>query len=185
MFMQKKCANKAGYNSINDLPISIQKEVNIKSGKLALQKREAALSLGISFGIETTASSNATSRLIDKAHNANYLVKMVYVMLSNVNLHLQRVSIRVKTGGHYVSPEDIRRRFERAEKIFPQLMKKADQVTVYDNTDGYQLVLVKEKGRYRIFPCREEVRIRLETALKEIQTEKTNITNRNNCDIER
>lgn len=36
--MQKKCANKAGYNSINDLPISIQKEVNIKSRKLALQK---------------------------------------------------------------------------------------------------------------------------------------------------
>lgn len=64
-------------------------------------------------------------------------------------------------------------------------MKKADQVTVNDNTDEYQLVLVKEKGRYRIFPCREEVRIRLETALKEIQTEKTNITNRNNCDIER
>lgn len=89
MFMQKKCANKAGYNSINDLPISIQKEVNIKSRKLALQKREAALSLGISFDIETTASSNATSRLIDKAHNANYLVKMVYVMLSNVNLHLK------------------------------------------------------------------------------------------------
>ena len=153
MFMHKDLQKKVGFNSINDLPPNIQTEVNIKAGKLEMQKREAPLKLGIDFGIETTASSMATLRLVEKAHKLNYEVNLLYVMLPSHNLHIQRVSQRVRKGGHNISSEDIKRRFERARMIFPELLKKVDSCTVYDNTLDYQIALTKENGVYKFFQC--------------------------------
>ena len=173
MFMHKDLQKKVGFNSINDLPPNIQTEVNIKAGKLALQKREAALKLGIDFGIETTASSMATLRLVEKAHKLNYEVNLLYVMLPSHNLHIQRVSQRVRKGGHNISSEDIKRRFERARMIFPELLKKVDSCTVYDNTLDYQIALTKENGGYKFFQCQPTIKRFLEKTVKELEDEKS------------
>ena len=122
----KEMANKVGARSINDLPPNLQTKVNIKAGKLALIKREKALKEGLSFGIETTASSDSIFRLIDKAHKLDYLVNLVYVMLPNEYVHIKRVSQRVRVGGHNVNSEDIKRRFSRATILFPKLLSKSD-----------------------------------------------------------
>lgn len=150
----KEFANKVGAKSINDLPHNIQNTINIKAGKLALKARQEALKLGIEFGIETTATSEATLKLIDKAHSLNYQVNLLYVMLPDEPFHIERVKLRAKTGGHFVSPDDIKRRFIRAQNLFPKLLKAADRVSVYDNTVGYKIALTKENGKYMIFPCR-------------------------------
>ena len=140
----KEMANKVGARSINDLPPNLQTKVNIKAGKLALIKREKALKEGLSFGIETTASSDSIFRLIDKAHKLDYLVNLVYVMLPNEYVHIKRVSQRVRVGGHNVNSEDIKRRFSRATILFPKLLSKTDIAHVFDNTTNYKLALEKE-----------------------------------------
>lgn len=177
----KEFANKVGAKSINDLPHNIQNTINIKAGKLALKARQEALKLGIEFGIETTATSEATLKLIDKAHSLNYQVNLLYVMLPDETFHIERVKLRAKTGGHFVSPDDIKRRFIRAQNLFPKLLKAADRISVYDNTVGYKIALTKENGKYRIFPCEETIQKRLQKAVNEIcRNEKQVAQNRAN-----
>jgi predicted ABC-type ATPase len=57
-----------------------------------------------------------------------------YVGLLDVDLHILRVQERVKRGGHFISEEDIRRRYDRSLKHLPRLIELADRVSVIDNT---------------------------------------------------
>lgn len=78
-------------------------------------------------------------------------------------------------------PDDIKRRFIRAQNLFPKLLKAADRVSVYDNTVGYKIALTKENGKYRIFPCEETIQKRLQKAVNEIcRNEKQVAQNRAN-----
>lgn len=102
-------------------------------------------------------------------------------MLPDETFHIERVKLRAKTGGHFVSPDDIKRRFIRAQNLFPKLLKAADRVSVYDNTVGYKIALTKENGKYRIFPCEETIQKRLQKAVNEIcRNEKQVAQNRAN-----
>lgn len=169
----KEFAKQLGVKSINDLPANLQTKVNIKAGKLALEERELALNNKKSFGIETTASSESILKIIDKAHKLNYRVNLIYIMLPNEYTHIKRVMQRVKKGGHNIDKEDIKRRFHRAQVIFPKLLCKVDYACVYDNTLGYQVALEKESGTYKIFPCNKVIFQRLVEAVQEIyQSEK-------------
>ncbi len=97
---------------------------------------------------------------------------LVYFMLPNVDLHITRVNQRVKMGGHFVSDEDIARRYIRANSLFPKLLNKADTAYVYDNTFGYNLALEKNNGKYTLFSSNEEIKEKLEKAVKEITKNK-------------
>lgn len=173
----KESAKQLGVKSINDLPRNIQNRINLKAGKQAVKAREYAFSKGIDFGIETTATSENTLKLIDKAHSLKYRVMLIYFMLPNVDLHITRVNQRVKMGGHFVSDEDISRRYIRANSLFPKLLNKADIAYVYDNTYGYNLALEKNNGKYTLFPSNEEIKEKLEKAVKEITKRKIKMTN--------
>lgn len=168
----KELAIELGAKSINDLPRNIQNRINLKAGKQAVKAREYAFSNEIDFGIETTATSENTLKLIDKAHSLKYRVMLVYFMLPNVDLHITRVNQRVKMGGHFVSDEDIARRYIRANSLFPKLLNKADTAYVYDNTFGYNLALEKNNGKYTLFSSNEEIKEKLEKAVKEITKNK-------------
>ena len=176
----KELAIELGAKSINDLPQNVQNRINLKAGKQAVKAREYAFSKGIDFGIETTATSETTLKLIDKARSLKYRVMLVYFMLPNVDLHITRVNQRVKMGGHFVSDEDISRRYIRAHSLFPKLLNKADIAYVYDNTYGYNLALEKNNGKYKLFSSNEEIKEKLEKAVKEITKRKIKMT-----DIER
>ena len=70
----KQTAQSLGYGSVNNLPKELQQIINIQAGKQALRIRKESLDKRINFGIETTASSESILRLIDKAHQQNYIV---------------------------------------------------------------------------------------------------------------
>lgn len=164
----KQLANELGANSISDLPHEEQARVNLKAGKLALKVREDFFKQGKDFGIETTATSEATLRLIDKAHSLNYKVALIYVMLTSAVTHLNRVAQRVKVGGHIIDSDDIKRRFERSFKMFPLLLNKADVAVVYDNTKMYQTALTKKDHSYKLFPCNCKIEKRVRDAVEMI-----------------
>ncbi|MBR1613473.1 MAG: zeta toxin family protein [Succinivibrio sp.] len=148
----KKFACEEGFQSISKVPLNRQNVLYIKAGKEALKAREKAFRQKLSFGIETTASSDAVLKLADKAHNLNYKVVLIYVMLSDADLHIKRVANRVKNGGHFVRDDDIKRRFIKGRIILPELLKRSDTAYIYDNTQKYQTVLIKENGKFSIFP---------------------------------
>src|SRR3546814_7852158 len=75
----------------------------------AVQRIEAWLhaSLGVrrSVGVETVLSTPKYRKLVEKASNLGFSVRLVYVVLKSAELQMERIRIRVAKGGHDV-PED-------------------------------------------------------------------------------
>jgi predicted ABC-type ATPase len=69
----------------------------------------------LDFALETTLSGQWTTRLMERLIAAGYVIDLTYLWLPSVEDALDRVRFRVeRQGGHYVPPEDVRRRFYRS-----------------------------------------------------------------------
>ena len=153
----KQSAQRLGYGSVNNLPKELQRIINIQVGKQALRIRKESLDKRINFGIETTASSESILRLIDKAHQQNYIVHIIYVLLNSAELHIQRVNQRVSKGGHSVDKEDIIRRYKRSIELLPEIMQKADCMVIYDNSYRFEPILKKDNGKIEKLECNKDI----------------------------
>ena len=153
----KQTAQSLGYGSVNNLPKELQQIINIQAGKQALRIRKESLDKRINFGIETTASSESILRLIDKAHQQNYIVHIIYVLLNSDELHIQRVNQRVSKGGHSVDKEDIIRRYKRSIELLPEIMQKADCMVIYDNSYRFEPILKKDNGKIEKLECNKDI----------------------------
>ena len=153
----KQTAQSLGYGSVNNLPKELQQIINIQAGKQALRIRKESLDKRINFGIETTASSESILRLIDKAHQQNYIVHIIYVLLNSAELHIQRVKQRVSKGGHSVDKEDIIRRYKRSIELLPEIMQKADCMVIYDNSYRFEPILKKDNGKIEKLECNKDI----------------------------
>ncbi len=95
-----------------------------------------------SFGFETTLASRNQARFLVEAQKSGYLVHVIYLWLSSVELALSRIRLRVSQGGHDVPEEVVQRRFGRGLKNFFEIYKPlADTWTLCDNS-GEQIVFV-------------------------------------------
>lgn len=153
----KQTAQSLGYGSVNNLPKELKRIINIQAGKQALRIRKESLDKRINFGIETTASSESILRLIDKAHQQNYIVHIIYVLLNSAELHIQRVNQRVSKGGHSVDKEDIIRRYKRSIELLPEIMQKADCMVIYDNSYRFEPILKKDNGKIEKLECNKDI----------------------------
>jgi predicted ABC-type ATPase len=61
-------------------------------------------------------------------------VRIWYVGLASVALHIARVRERVAKGGHDVPEETIRERYDRSRLNLIELMPRLTELLVYDNT---------------------------------------------------
>src|SRR3546814_6658672 len=97
------------------------------SNLAAEQRIEAWLhaSLGVrrSVGVETVLSTPKYRKLVEKARNLGFSVRLVYVVLKSAELQMERIRIRVAKGGHDV-PED--KVFGRRKRSFEQLQWKSE-----------------------------------------------------------
>ena len=161
----KQTAQSLGYGSVNNLPKELQQIINIQAGKQALRIRKESLDKRINFGIETTASSESILRLIDKAHQQNYIVHIIYVLLNSADLHIQRVNQRVSKGGHSVDKEDIIRRYKRSIELLPEIMQKADCMVIYDNSYRFEPILKKDNGKIEKLECNKDIECILQSII--------------------
>ena len=51
------------------------------------------------------------------------MITLIYVFLDNPELAIDRINVRVRTGGHFVPDLDVRRRFYRGKKNFWNVYK--------------------------------------------------------------
>src|SRR3546814_15389835 len=70
-----------------------------------------------SVGVETVLSTPKYRKLVEKARNLGFSVRLVYVVLKSAELQMERIRIRVAKGGHDV-PED--KVFGRRKRSFEQ-----------------------------------------------------------------
>ena len=105
-----------------------------RAARIAIQRQKDLLEARESMVIETTLSDRRTLRIMSEAKEAGYDVKLHFVGVPTVEAAMDRVSQRVRNGGHDIPEEDQRRRFAKVFNNLPEAMARADETTLYDNT---------------------------------------------------
>ena len=105
-------------------------EAAIKAEEL----REKMIAEQKNFTFETVLSTERNLLLLRKAKANGYFVRGIYVLTSNVNINVARVSAREALGGHGVPENKIRSRYIKALRLVPELVDICDILHIYDNT---------------------------------------------------
>ena len=105
---------------------------------------EASIEVHKTVGVETVLSTDKYRRLVLKAKELGFEIWLIYVVLDNVELNVERVKLRVRKGGHFVSEADVRKRYPRSLAQFPWFLNEADRAWIYDNS-GATLRQIGEK----------------------------------------
>lgn len=83
----------------------------IRAGRLMLTEIKRYVELGLNFALETTLSGQTYAHHIREWRRLGYYVHLVFLELHSVELAIERVSMRVRQGGHDIPISVIRRRF--------------------------------------------------------------------------
>ena len=103
-------------------------------------RREAALREQRSFAVEDLV---VDTELLQRARDAGYATKVVFISTEDPNLNVGRILIRMARGGQSVPLSTIPESYGESMKGLVEARKHADDVLVYDNTPdgkGHRLV---------------------------------------------
>ena len=121
--------------------------VAIEAGKIQLQRIQELLKEGVNFSIETTLSTRTYKNLIKQAHDAGYFVELLFFYLPQVEDAIQRVNLRVLSGGHNIPEEVIRRRYESGlRNLFSIYMPLVDSWLLVENKNNPSFIIAKRNG---------------------------------------
>lgn len=119
----------------------------IEAGRLMLRRIHDLRLRRESFAFETTLSGRIYAPFLREAQTEGYLVHIIYIWLSSVELARSRVEARVRQGGHGVPADVIERRYWRGIRNFARLYQPlADEWTLCDNS-GEEPVVIAEGGQ--------------------------------------
>ena len=118
---------------------------------------ERAIADRLDFAFETTLGGATMPRLLGEAARKGAEVRIWYVGLESLALHIARVRARVRQGGHDIPEADIRRRYDASRLNLIHLLPALAALRVYDNSAEAdpargkgprpRLVLHLERGR--------------------------------------
>jgi len=119
-----------------------------QAGRIMLSQLDQLRQSGKNFAFETTLATRGYARWLRQSQAAGYQVYLLFLSLASPETAVQRVALRVKSGGHSIPEETIRRRFQRGLSNFFQLYKPLfDEWIFADNAGEFPKVLA-EGGRY-------------------------------------
>ena len=95
---------------------------------------ESAIANDYDFAFETTLGGNTITMLLETALSSGIEVRMSFVGLDGVDLHLARVRARVTQGGHDIPEATIRDRYVRSRLNLIRLLPRLTELRVYDNS---------------------------------------------------
>lgn len=120
-----------------------------EAAELAAEERREAIRERRSFVSETVFSHPSKLDLLRTAGDAGYR-RYLYVILIPEELAVQRVLVRVETGGHAVPEDKIRARFRRLWTLLVDAVALADEAQALDNSRAatpFRLVARFSAGR--------------------------------------
>ena len=107
---------------------------DIEAAVKAEELRERMIEQRRDFTFETVLSTDRNLKLLQKAKERGYFVRCIYILTSNADINIARVSARQALGGHGVPEEKVRIRYKRALSLIPNLISVCDILHIYDNT---------------------------------------------------
>jgi len=114
----------------------------VRAGRIMLEEISARFGRRQSFAFETTLAGLGYVRMIHRWRVAGYHVKLLFLSLPNPEMAMMRVAARVSQGGHAVSEDVIRRRFDSGWRNFHARYKGAvDSWVLYDNSGDQPTII--------------------------------------------
>lgn len=123
--------------------------VSIEAGRIMIRRMEDLIRQKQDFAIETTLATKSYVKFIKKAQEEGYFVTLLYFWLDSPELAIRRVEDRVRSGGHNVPEEVIRRRYKAgARNLFVLYTPICDYWIVVDNSENpFRVVIEGKKDR--------------------------------------
>ena len=124
-------------------------KVAIEAGRIMLKRIKDLLAQKVDFAFETTLSTKSYMQFIRHAQSEGYDVSLVYFWLNSPELAIERVKVRVASGGHDIPDNVVRRRYWAGIKNLSQLyLPICDDWLMIDNsTPPFQIVAQKCKTK--------------------------------------
>ena len=118
----------------------------MRAGRLMLQMIAERVRAGDSFSLETTLSGRSYARSIPQWQAQGYRVELYFLRLPSPDMAVDRVSRRVREGGHHIPEDVIRRRFDLGWRNFLFLYRDlVDSWELYDNSGTAPLLLDRKE----------------------------------------
>lgn len=109
--------------------------VAIRAGKIMLEEVQGCFERDESFAIETTLSGKGYLKHIKRWRETGYNVTLMFLSLNDVSIAIERVTKRVRQGGHNIPIPVIKRRFKAGLELFHSHYKQVvDHWVLYDNS---------------------------------------------------
>ncbi len=102
-----------------------------------------------SFAVETTLASRTLAPRVERLQSLGYPFRLHFIRSPGVEFSQARVAARVRSGGHAIPDETVRRRFYAGLRNFFELYRPlADLWDVHDNLDldGFRLIAAGGRG---------------------------------------
>ena len=127
-------------------------KVALAAGRALLERFDHLAAQGIDFSIEVTlASRSLHGRVLRLKQDHGYRVHIIFLRLDSAQLAIERVVQRVRSGGHDVPVETIRRRYASGLRNFFTLYRQqAEQWRFYDGSKPGLPRLIAEGQRDRV-----------------------------------
>lgn len=137
----------AGLSPFNPESLAIQ------AGRLMIERVETLARERTDFGFETTLSGRSWLPWLDRLRQMGYRLHLFYLWIPSPELALDRIRERVRSGGHSIPEDVVRRRFARGIRNFFQLYAPmVDAWLLFDNSgDSPELVMFYVAGQRFIF----------------------------------
>ena len=111
-----------------------QTEANALAWSLGVAQLDHAIRAGLDYFFETTLGGKTVAEKLALAMQAGHEVRIWYAGLESPDMHLARVAARVRSGGHDIPEDDVRRRFDQSRLNLIVLLPRLAELKVYDNS---------------------------------------------------
>jgi predicted ABC-type ATPase len=116
--------------------------VAFEAGRVQLNWLEKLADNRKDFSFETTLSARTYAPWLKSLKDKGYDVALIYFWVDSADTAVNRVRMRVRSGGHDIPETDIRRRYCRSVRNFIELYSPiCDYWEVYDNTASLKKLL--------------------------------------------
>lgn len=108
---------------------------DLEASRIILNRMDGLEAGRQDFAVETTLASRSLAARVKRLKQGGYRFRLVYIWSASADFSVERVSSRVRLGGHDIPEETIRRRYVAGLKNFFHLyLPLADFWDVHDNT---------------------------------------------------
>lgn len=126
----------AGHAGFADTPPGELKQHFIEAAEEVHALAKDALLNGVNVSLETVLSTDKYCSLVDSVLEGGGRFGLIYVALNSPAISLERVTHRVRKGGHSVPPDRLEERWKRSLKWLPWFAARADFFYLFDNSDS-------------------------------------------------